>query len=107
MTTASTALSPAGLLFTNSSMVESPKDADGFEQLSIPVSDMAVELGTVRCANMIMLGAVIAGTGILKLETIEAVVNETFGAKKPKLVGLNIDALRTGYAAVKKESGNE
>ena len=98
---------PGGMLFTNSSMVESPKNADGFEQLSIPVSDMAVELGTVRCANMIMLGAVIAGTGVLKLETIEEVVNETFGAKKPKLVGLNIDALRTGYAAVKKESGNE
>ncbi|MDD2219224.1 MAG: 2-oxoacid:acceptor oxidoreductase family protein, partial [Desulfoplanes sp.] len=62
---------------------------------------------TVRCANMIMLGAVLAGTGILKMETIENVLKETLGVKKPKLVGLNINALRTGYDAVKKESGNE
>ncbi|WP_319468703.1 2-oxoacid:acceptor oxidoreductase family protein [uncultured Pseudodesulfovibrio sp.] len=98
---------PGGKLFTNSSMVEEPKDADGFEQFFLPVSDTAVELGTVRCANMVMLGAVIAGTGILKMETVEEVINDFLGAKKPKLVGLNIDALRTGYAAVKKESGNE
>jgi len=92
---------PGGKLFTNSSIVEKTKEADGFEQKILPVSDMAVELGTVRCANMVMLGAVLAGTGMLKLETAEEVVRETFGAKKPKLVDLNIEALRTGYAAVK------
>ncbi|MDD4648756.1 MAG: 2-oxoacid:acceptor oxidoreductase family protein [Desulfoplanes sp.] len=96
-----------GMLFTNSSMVKTPKDAVGFEQIPLPASDTAVELGTVRCANMIMLGAVLAGTGILKMETIENVLKETLGVKKPKLVGLNINALRTGYDAVKKESGNE
>jgi 2-oxoglutarate ferredoxin oxidoreductase subunit gamma len=67
---------------------------------------MGVELGTVRCANMVMLGAVLAGTGILKLETVEEVVNEVFGAKKPKLVGLNVEALRAGYAAMNKEAAN-
>lgn len=96
-----------GMLFTNSSMIEAPKDAKGFSQILLPVSDTAMELGTVRCANMVMLGAVLAGTGVLKLETVEEVVTETFGAKKPKLVDLNIEALRTGYAAMKKESGNE
>jgi 2-oxoglutarate ferredoxin oxidoreductase subunit gamma len=55
---------------------------------------------------MIMLGAVLAGTGLLKLETVEEVVNEVFGAKKPKLVGLNIEALRAGYAAMNKEAAN-
>ena len=98
---------PGGMLFTNSSMVDAPKEAKGFKQVFLPVSDMAVGLGTVRCANMVMLGAVIAGTGMLKLETIEEVLKETLGAKKPQLVELNIKALRTGYAAVEKESGNE
>lgn len=98
---------PQGKLFTNSSMVETPREASGFEQILLPVSDTAVELGTVRCANMVMLGAVLAETEILNLQTIEEVVQETFGAKKPKLVDLNITALQTGYAAAKKESGNE
>jgi 2-oxoglutarate ferredoxin oxidoreductase subunit gamma len=95
-----------GKLFTNSSMVETPREAADCEQVFMPVSDMGVELGTVRCANMIMLGAVLAGTGLLKLETVEEVVNEVFGAKKPKLVGLNIEALRAGYAAMNKEAAN-
>jgi len=97
---------PGGMLFTNSSMVETPKDADGFDQVLLAASDTAVKLGTVRCANMIMLGAVLAGTGVLKLETMEEVVKELLGAKKPKLVGLNIEALHTGYAAVNKEACN-
>lgn len=97
---------PGGSLFTNSSMVETPKQAEGFEQVFLPASDTAVELGTVRCANMVMLGAVLAKTGLLKLETVEEVVRETLGAKKPKLVDLNIDALRTGFAAVEKEADN-
>lgn len=97
---------PGGKLFTNSSMVETPRDADDCDQVFLPVSDMGVELGTVRCANMVMLGAMLAGTGILKLETIEEVVNEVFGAKKPKLVGLNVEALRAGYAAMNKEASN-
>lgn len=97
---------PGGKLFTNSSMVESPKDEDGFDQVFLPVSDMGVELGTVRCANMVMLGAVLAETQLLKLETVEAVVNDLFSVKKPKLVGLNLTALRTGYEAVNKEADN-
>lgn len=98
---------PDGVLFTNSSMVKTPEDAKGFKQFFLPVSDTAVELGTVRCANMVMLGAVLAGTGLLKLETVEEVVKETLGTKKPQLVNLNIEALRTGYAAMKKELENE
>lgn len=97
---------PGGKLFTNSSMVETPGEADGYDQIFLPVSDMGVELGTVRCANMVMLGTVLAGTGILKLETIEEVVNEVFGARKPKLVGLNVEALRAGYTAMNKEAAN-
>lgn len=95
---------PDGMLFTNSSMVENPKESDAFKQVFLPVSDTAVQLGTVRCANMVMLGAVLAGTGLLKLETVEEVVRETIGNKKPQLVELNIEALRNGYSAMKKES---
>ncbi|WP_291498373.1 2-oxoacid:acceptor oxidoreductase family protein [Desulfocurvus sp.] len=94
---------PGGSLFTNSSMVEAPRDARGFRQVLLPVSDMAVELGTVRCANMVMLGAVLAGTGLLRLEVAEEVVRESLGAKKPQLVELNVNALRAGFAAMEKE----
>lgn len=96
-------VAPNGTLFTNTSMVEAPKEAQSFKQVLLPVSDTAIEIGSGRSANMVMLGAVLAGTGLLKLETVEEVVRETMGKKKPQLLELNINALRAGYAAMNKE----
>lgn len=94
---------PGGKLFCNASLVERPHEAEGFEQISLPVSDMAVQLGNVRCANMIMLGAVLASTGMLRRETIEDVLTEDLGKKKPALLELNINAFRAGWEAASKE----
>ena len=90
---------PGGTLFCNTSLVEEPRTPDGFVQVSLPVSDMAMEAGSVRSANMVMLGAVLARTGLLKLETVEQVLTETMGAKKPALLEMNIKALHAGYEA--------
>ncbi len=91
-----------GTLFTNTSLVESPETAEGFEQVLLPVSDMAVEVGSVKSANMVMLGAIIAKTGLLKRETIEAVLTETLGKKKPALLEMNIKAFNAGFDAIKE-----
>ncbi len=90
---------PGGTLFCNTSLVEEPRAPEGFVQVGLPVSDMAMEAGSVRSANMVMLGAVLARTGLLKLETVEQVLTETMGAKKPALLEMNIKALHTGYEA--------
>ncbi len=92
-----------GTLFTNTSLVESPNEATDFTQVFMPVSDMAGEVGSVRCANIVMLGAIIAKTGLLKRETILAVLEETLGKKKPALLEMNINAFNAGYDAMKKE----
>ena len=63
-----------GMLFTNASLVENPGTAEGFTQILLPVSEIAVEVGSVRSVNMVMLGAVIAKTKLLKRETIMAVL---------------------------------
>lgn len=92
-------VAPGGLLFTNSSLVTEPETAEGFEQILIPASEMAVEAGSVRCVNMVMLGAVIARTGLLGRGTIEAVLEETMGRKKPELLEMNLRAFNAGYEA--------
>lgn len=89
-----------GVLFCNSSLVENPGQEDGFEQVKLPVSDMAVELGNVKGANMVMLGAVVKKTGMLKKEPVEHVIEKLLGAKKPQLVEPNLKAFRAGYDAV-------
>ena len=59
-------VAPGGMLFTNASLVENPGTAEGFTQILLPVSEIAVEVGSVRSVNMVMLGAVIAKTKLLK-----------------------------------------
>ena len=53
-------------------------------------------------SNMVMLGAVIAKTKLLKRETIMAVLEETMGRKKPELLEFNIKAFNAGYEAAGK-----
>ena len=91
-----------GTLFCNTSLVEKPGQEQGFTQIKLPVSDMAVECGSVKCANMVMLGAVIQKTGMLKKETVETVIREQLGHKKPELAELNLKAFQTGYEAAAK-----
>lgn len=92
---------PGGTLFCNTSLVENPEQEKDFTQVRLPVSDMAVEQGSVRCANMVMLGAVIKHTGMLKKETVESTIAEALGSK-PALLDMNIKAFQAGYDAVVK-----
>ena len=93
---------PGGKLFTNASLVENPGTAEGVTQILLPVSEIAVEVGSVRSVNMVMLGAVIAKTKLLKRETIMAVLEETMGRKKPELLEFTIKAFNAGYEAAGK-----
>ena len=60
----------------------------------------AEEIGNPKVSNMVMLGAYVAATGLLKPETIEAMIQAMFTGPKAKLVPLNIEAFRRGMKAI-------
>ena len=85
-------LKPGGVLFINTSMIhQKPKRSD-ITIYEIPVSDMANEMGDPRIANMIMLGAFVRATNIVRAEDVEEVIREFFGSKGAALVELNLKA---------------
>jgi len=85
-------LKPGGIMFINTSMIhQAPKRSD-ITIYEIPVSDMANELGNPRVANIIMLGAFVRVTNIVRAEDIEEVIRDFFGTKGPDLVELNLKA---------------
>ena len=49
---------------------------------------------------MVMLGAYVAGTKVLKPETIEKMIQEMFTGAKAKFVPLNIEAFHRGMACI-------
>ena len=66
----------------------------------IPCSQIADEVGNPKVSNMVMLGAYVAGTKVLKPETIEKMIQEMFTGAKAKFVPLNIEAFRRGMACI-------
>lgn len=94
---------PGGTVFVNSSIVHDKIQRSDVKAVYVPCDDIAEELGNDRVANMVMLGAYVAATGVLKVETIEHMISEMFTGKKAALVPLNMEALHRGMDCVEKE----
>lgn len=85
-----------GVLVYNSSLISSEPGRPDIRHVSVPANDIASELGNVRMANMVMLGALVAATDILPLESIIQALRAHLPARKQKTLQPNIEALRRG-----------
>lgn len=63
----------------------------------IPVNDMAHELGNVKMANVVALGAWLRATGALDPEAVKQAMHSVVNAHYAKLIPANIKALEAGY----------
>ena len=95
------AVRSGGSVFINSSVVKEPFLREDVSVYYVPCEDIAAELGNMKVANMVMLGASIGATGALRAETAETMIRAMFTGPKAKLVPLNLEALQRGLAAVK------
>ena len=89
-----------GMVFVNSDVVTDRVTRTDLTAYYIPCSQIADEIGNPKVSNMVMLGAYVAATGLLKPETIEAMIQSMFTGPKAKLVPLNIEAFRRGMKAI-------
>ena len=88
-----------GLVFLNSSMIEEEPPRDDVQMIKVPTLDLAREVGSERAANMVMIGAVCAKTGLLSLnETIEGMKAALKG--KEKFFDLNQKGIERGFAFI-------
>lgn len=91
---------PGGTIFVNSSIVPDQVQRMDVTAFYVPCDQIAAELGNPKVGNMVMLGAYVAATGVLKPETIVHMIQEMFTGKKAALIPLNMEALRRGMACV-------
>ena len=93
---------PGGTVFVNSNVVTDKVSREDLKAYYIPCNEIAEEVGNGKVANMVMLGAYVAATKILKPETIEHMIEEMFSGAKAKFIPLNIEAFRRGMACVQE-----
>lgn len=95
-------LQAGGLLCVNSSLVSTDSARSDIEILAIPTSELAGKLGTLKVANMVMLGALIKASNMISYETMLQNLEEILGEGKARLIELNREALSVGYDYVKE-----
>ena len=87
-------------MFVNSDVVTDKVSRSDLTAYYVPCAQIAEEVGNSKVSNMVMLGAYVAATKILKPETIEKMIEEMFAGPKAKFIPLNIEAFRRGMACV-------
>ena len=70
--------------------------------IAAPVDDIALELGNVKAANIVLLGILIGATDIVSREVLVLSLEEKFKSKKPEILEMNIKALDRGIEIGKK-----
>ena len=98
------AVTPGGLVLVNASQTNLKVQREDVQVHYIPIMEEAQKLGNVRVANMVMLGAYIAATQALKMETIRDILAQMFTGDKAPLVALNLQALEVGAGYIQQEA---
>jgi 2-oxoglutarate ferredoxin oxidoreductase subunit gamma len=87
---------PGGRLIVNSSLIDLSTVRDDCQVLIVPANTAAEELGNVRAANMIILGAYASSTGAVALDSLIASLPEVLPPHRHKFIPLNEQALLKG-----------
>lgn len=94
------AVKPGGTLFINRSLVSVGADREDVSVFALDVLQLAKDMGDSRVANMIMLGAVVATTGVVSLEAVAAALARVLPGRYHHLLELNRAALARGATLV-------
>ncbi|MDD2763498.1 MAG: 2-oxoacid:acceptor oxidoreductase family protein [Opitutaceae bacterium] len=89
---------PGGWLLANSSLIPRAPVRRDVQVLAIPVNDLAQQQGSQRVANVVMLGAYLAVTPVVRKESVIAAIEDVLGPGKRHLLDINLNALAAGLA---------
>jgi 2-oxoglutarate ferredoxin oxidoreductase subunit gamma len=91
---------PDGLLIYNSSLIDNVPQRTDITYLPVPANDIAEELGNVKMANMVAVGAMATATRLIPLPAISNALGEHLPPSKLSLLPSNELALQQGAALV-------
>ena len=89
-----------GHCFVNTSLVKDVEYRDDVNVYEIAVNDIALDLGNLKVANMVMLGAYLAITKVFTEDEIIDIMKKKFTGSKAALIDINRKALEAGRKAV-------
>jgi len=85
-----------GVLVVNASMINREVLRKDINVVSVPGNEIALELGSERSLNMIMLGALLGNLDLLSLDAVEAGLEAHLPKRHHQFLAANKEALRKG-----------
>ncbi len=101
LTTFQNKVTHGGIIFLNSSIIDARPSRQDIKVYAVPCGDMAQEVGNIRVANIIMMGAFIKKTGVVPADIYLKSLETIMGSKKKSAAEVNRKAFAAGYDFVK------
>jgi 2-oxoglutarate ferredoxin oxidoreductase subunit gamma len=90
------AMSKAAMLYNNSLIDEDPAVDATVTAVGVPADRLALDLGSSKAANMVMIGAYVQWRASLALEGVIQALPAVLSRRRHDTIGLNTLALREG-----------
>jgi 2-oxoglutarate ferredoxin oxidoreductase subunit gamma len=87
---------PGGLIIKDSSLVNRDVTRKDLKVCEIPATQIASDMGNLTYANIVILGKLIAETGVIAKENFEAALKKVLPEKKHHMIPEEMKALETG-----------
>ncbi len=91
---------PGGDIYVDSSLVDRKVVRNDVNVHYIPATELSSKHGFDGIANMILLGSVIRGSGVIEEKTIPAAMSKVVSAKHQNLYDFNIRAIQLGMESL-------
>jgi 2-oxoglutarate ferredoxin oxidoreductase subunit gamma len=97
------AIQPGGFLLINSSLVDQAPSRTDLKVIKVPANQIAEEAGTLQVTNMAALGAYVAGTSVVSLDSVIVALRRMIPEHRKDMLTVNEKALRRGAEAAAKK----
>lgn len=88
---------PGGFLVVNSSLVRQKSARTDITVVEVPANDLAYEIGNVRVANLVLLGALLGVNPFVRLESVIQALEEHVPEQRRHIIEPNKRALLAGH----------
>jgi Pyruvate/2-oxoacid:ferredoxin oxidoreductase gamma subunit len=93
-------LRPGAVVLLNTTVFDVSVDWSPYGLVEVPASDVAVDVGYVQAASMVMIGAYAAATGMVRLGSLIEAVERSLPSYRAQHRARNVAALEAGHQLV-------
>jgi 2-oxoglutarate ferredoxin oxidoreductase subunit gamma len=94
-----------GLFIYDSSLIKESLPRGDIKTIGVPATRISNKIGNTKSANMVLLGALIAKTGLLKEASLFKALESSMPARKKKNIVINKKAVIEGIQFIENKKG--